>query len=359
MLDDTLLDDPARLSEADGPGLLRASAAAGAQVRSVVEAAEEAGIAQFAADRPRALVLVARPGAGLAAAQLLMALLTSTCPVPVVLTDLVPSWVGALDVVIAHTEDHGDGLLAESVDRASRRGARVIVTAPAEGPVAAAAAGHSLLLPPRVPVPTGFGYARALAAGLVVVRSLGLLRIDLPLLADELDREAERDHLVHESFMNPAKSLALRLADRQPLLWGLDDTSTAVARHAAFALASHAGQVCDVAGYPLALSRPALHRAAVRSCSGGDLFADPDEDQAAQARVMLLAVATGPAAEAARRAAEDTLPGADVLVPTEEISGGEAVCAAVIALRFELAALYLGLAAGTIGGPGYYAPAAV
>jgi hypothetical protein len=59
-----------------------------------------------------------------------------------------------------------------------------------------------------------------------------------------------------------------------------------------------------------------------------------------------------------RRSAEATMTGADV-IRLDEVSGGDATCAAVLALRFELAALYLGLAAGTIGGPGYYAPAAV
>lgn len=359
MLDDTLLDDSARLIDADSVGLLRAAAAAGAQVRSVVEAAEEGGIDRYAGERPRALVLVTRPGVGVAVTHLLLALLTSACPVPVVVTDNVPGWVGPLDVVIVHTDDPGDVVLAESVDRAARFGARVVVTAPETGPVAAAAAGRALLLPPRVLVPAGFGFARAFAAGLVAVNALGLLRVDLRELADEMDREAERDQPLHESFMNPAKSLALRIADRTPLLWGLDHVATAVARHGAFALASHAGQVCDVAGYPQALNRPVLHRLAVRSCSGDDLFADPDEDGDVRLRVMLLAVRNDHAVEAARRAAEDTMPGADLLVPAEEVSGGDVVCAAVLALRFELAALYLGLATGTIGGSGYFAPAAV
>ena len=360
MLDDTLLDDPSRIADTDTAGYLRAAALAGAQIRSVVEAAAEADIERMAAERPRALVLVTRPGVGGAAANLLSALLTTACPVPVVLADAVPSWVGALDFVIAHTDDPGDVVLAESLDRATRYGARVVVTAPAEGPVAAAASGRGMLLPPRVPVPVGFGFARALAAGLVVVKALGLLRTDIQALADEVDREAERCHPMHESFVNPAKSLALRMADRTPLLWGLDPAATAVAWHAAFALASHAGVVADVAGYQQAVGRPALHRAAVQSCSGGDLFADPDdEEQPTQPRVVLLAVSQSDAAVAARRSAEATLAGADTVLLADEVSGGEATCAAVLALRFELAALYLGLAAGTIGGSGYFAPAAV
>lgn len=363
MPDDTLLDDPARLTEADTEGLLRAAAQAGAQVRSVLELAGEFGVANGLRDfRPRALILVARPGHGRAIADLLTALLGPACPVPVVITEEVPSWVGPLDVVIAHTEDPGDRVLAESIGRATRYGATTVLTAPPDGPVAAAGAGKAHLLPPRVPVPPGFAFPRALAAGLFVVRTLGLLTTDLDMIADELDKEAEKGHLAHESFVNPAKSLALRLADRVPLLWGLDPAGTAVAHHARHVLAAHAGFVCDVGSYADAQTRFALHRAAVRATSGQGIFDDPDDyvgDPTAMLRVQLLAVAAGPVADAARHMAAETLPGADVLVPADEVGADEPTRAAVLALRFELAALYLGLAAGTIGGSGRYAPAGV
>jgi hypothetical protein len=361
--DDTLLDDPARLTEADTDGLLRAAAQAGAQVRSVVEVASERGVENSLRDfRPRALLLVTRPGHGRAIADLLVALLGPACPVPIVITDEVPQWVGPLDVVITHTEDPGDRVLAESIGRSTRYGATTVLTAPPDGPVAAAGAGKAFLLAPRVPVPPGFAFPRALAAGLLVVKTLGLLNTDLELLADELDKEAEKSHLAHESFVNPAKSLALRLTERVPLLWGLDPAATAVALHARHVLAAHAGFVCDVGSYADAQTRFALHRAAVRSSSGQGIFDDPDDfagDPTAMLRVQLLAISSGPAADAAQHMAADTLPGADVLVPAEEVGADQATRAAVLALRFELAALYLGLAAGTIGGSGRYAPAGV
>ncbi|WP_447004253.1 SIS domain-containing protein [Saccharothrix isguenensis] len=358
MLDDTLLDDQSRLGDADREGLLRAAARAGAQVRATAEATAELGVARVFQERPRALVLITRPGVGAAIAGVVTALLGPRCPVPVVVADDVPTWVGALDVVLAHTEDPGDVQMAESVDRAARRGARVLLTAEPEGPVAASAAQHAFLVPPRVPVPRGFGFARGFAAWAVALKALGLLDVDVQAVADELDREAERCHPMHESFVNPAKTLALRIDGRTPLLWGLDDLATAVAVHGAGVLGTYAGVVSDVAGYPQALTRSVLHRRAVRGTSGADLFADPeDEEQDGLVRVLLLAVRQGPQAEFARRIAMETLSGADVLEPAEEVSGGDAVCAAMLALRFELAALYLGLAAGTLGGPGLYAPA--
>jgi hypothetical protein len=357
--DDSLLDDPARLVEVDSDGLLRAAAMAGAQVRATVEVAAEAGMDRLTGSRPRALLLITRPGLGPATSRVLAALLQPSCPVPLVLTDTVPNWVGPLDVVIGHTDDPGDAVLAESVDLAGRRGASVVITAPEHGPVAAASAGNAVLLPPRVPVPPGFGFARVLAAGLITFRALGLLDSDLGPLADELDKEAERGHPQHESFVNPAKSLALRLAERSPLLWGLDDVATAVAGHAVQVLATHTDLVCDVAGYPQAMSGTALHRAAVQASSGQDIFADPDDlepGQVSPLRVFLLAVRSAPG-DPMRRLAAETLPGAEVLAPIEEITADAQTCAAVLALRFELAALYLGLAAGTTGGSGRYASA--
>lgn len=360
VLDDSLLDDPVRLTTLDGEagGLLRAAASAGAQVRSTAEAAAETRVGDLAGSRPRAVVLVDRPGVGGAVNRLLLALLGPECPVPVVLSSAAPGWTGPLDVVIGHTDDPGDLVLAESVHHAGRRGANVVLTAPEDGPVAAAAAGSCVLLPERVPVPAGFAFPRAFTAGLVVLETLGLLRTSVDVLADELDREAEQDHAGTESFVNPAKALALRLGDRTPLLCGLDPLATAVAGHAVDVLGGFAGVVADAADYAQVQSRTVLHRAAVRATSGDDIFADPEE-VGGLLRVLLLAVATDDRAEAAQRAATRLLPGADLLAPGDETKGGSAVRAGVLALRFELTAIYLGLATGALGGPGRYASLAV
>jgi len=358
-VDESLLDDLDRIAEVDVDGLLHAAALAGAQIRATVEGAREAGLERFAESTPRALVLITRPGLSPCVSKLLWALLGKACPVPVVLTDTAPPWLGPLDLVVAHTDDPGDNELAESIDRARRYGAGVVLTAPESGPVAAAAAGRSVLITPRVPVPPGFGFTRALAGGLVTATTLNLLRTDLYQLADELDREAERDHMQHETFVNPAKSLALRLAERTPLLWGLDDVATGVAAFAAQVIGTHTDLVCDVAAYPQAASRTALHRAATQASANTDIFADPNDLDPAQVsplRVFLLAVSAA-AVDPVRRLAVDTFPAADLLAPAEELAADETACAAVLALRFQLAALYLGLASGTTGGStSYYAP---
>ncbi|MEU8417165.1 MULTISPECIES: hypothetical protein [Amycolatopsis] len=356
--DDSLLDDPARLAEADTAGLLRAAAMAGAQVRATAEAAAELELSdRLDVGRPRSLVLIDRPGVSRTLTRLVAALLTPSCPVPVVVAEVVPSWIGALDVVFAHTDDAGDRELAASLERAARFGATVVLSAPAEGPVAASVAGKGLLLAPRLPVPPEMAFPRGLAAALLTANALGLLVADLEQLADHLDAEAEKDYLARDSFANPAKAMALKLAERQPLLWGLDPVAVAVGEHAAHAFAAHAAVVCDVEDYRQALARPALRRAALSGGVDRDIFADPEEGAGATPRVLLLSVRTGPAAEAARYQAEDLLPGGDVIAPAEEIETDEIVRAAVLALRFELAAVYLGLAVGSIGGAGRYTPA--
>ncbi|RSN66188.1 hypothetical protein DMH01_05440 [Amycolatopsis sp. WAC 04182] len=356
--DESLLDDPARLAEADTAGLLRAAAMAGAQVRATAAAAAELELSdRLDVGRPRSLVLIDRPGVSRTLTRLVAALLAPACPVPVVVAEVVPSWIGALDVVFAHTDDAGDRELAASLERAARFGATVVLSAPDEGPVAAAVAGKGVLLAPRIPVPPEMAFPRGLAAALLTANALGLLVADLEQLADHLDAEAEKDYLARDSFANPAKAMALKLAERQPLLWGLDPVAVAVGEHAAHAFAAHAALVCDVEDYRQALARPALRRAALSGGVERDIFADPEEGAGATPRVLLLAVRTGPAADAARYQAEDLLPGGDVIAPAEEIETDEIVRAAVLALRFELAAVYLGLAVGSIGGAGRYTPA--
>ena len=62
VLDDTLLADPRALAALDTGGVLRSAATAGAQVRSAAHGAQEAGVDGLRGHRPRALVLVRRPG---------------------------------------------------------------------------------------------------------------------------------------------------------------------------------------------------------------------------------------------------------------------------------------------------------
>lgn len=347
MFDDSLLDDRDQLVAADTRGLLRSAALAGAQTRAVAETRSEAGMPDLTGHRPRAVILLGRPGVAPAACRLLAALVEASSPVPVVAAETMPTWVGALDVVFAHTDDVGDSVLAESVALATRRGATVILSGADEGPVPAAAGGRATLLPPRLPLPASLGFAHVLAAGASVLAALDLLHCDLQELADELDREAERAHPGRELVENPPKSLALRMAERTPLLWGLEPVSTAVGAHAAFSLGAHAGIPCRAENYAQAAAQPALYRTA---SSGDDLFADPEEG-APSPRVFLLGARYDLHAEAGEHAAVRALPGADVVTPGEAVADDSLLRSALLATRFDLVAVYVGLASGAVDGP--------
>lgn len=363
MLDDAVLTDPALLASVDTTGVLRSAATAGAQVRSTALAAAEAGVSALSGHRPRALVLLRRPGSSGAAAELLLALLGPSCPVPIVIADVVPAWVGPLDVVVGHSGDGEDLGLAESISRAVARGAEVVLSGPADGPLAAAGAGRARLVETRIPVPPALDLPRALAVGLCVVAALGLwpggrLDPELDPLADALDGEAERNQPSHEPFMNPAKALALRLAEHTPLLWGADAPATAVAGHGAMALATHAGVVAQSADIAQAATALALRRA-VDAAQRVDVFRDPFADPYAEpgavtappVRVVLLATAEEDPGQVALRRTGRGWP-ADLIHPVDEIPRGtpDAVLlrAALLVARLDAAAIYLGLATRAI-----------
>lgn len=361
MLDDTLLADPRALAALDTGGVLRAAATAGAQVRSVAEGGAEAGMSRLAGMHPRALVLLRRPGASTPAAAILAALLGAACPVPVVLADTAPSWIGPLDVVVAHTADALDPELADAVARSVRRGAEVVLSAPSGGPVVAAGAGRVFLIEPRIPVPPGLDLPRALAVGLATASVLGLLAVPLAPgldeVADTLDAEAERNQPGHEPFMNPAKSLALRLAEHVPLLWGTDALAGAVAEHAADSLATHAGVISYAAEIGRAATATGLHRILDGASASRDPFHDPFDDPAGEVaglppRLVLLATRDDDPGQTMVRRTGRSWPAADVLHPVEEVPRGARhatlLRAVLLASRFDAAAAYLGLATRTI-----------
>lgn len=360
MLDDALLGDPRALAVIDTGGVLRSAATAGAQVRAAAQGAAEAGVGDLGGHRPRALVLLRRPGVSGAAAELLSALLGPASPVPVVIVDSTPSWIGPLDVVVAHTADREDSDLAESVARAVGRGAEVVLSAPADGPVASSGAGRVRLVDPRIPVPPGLDLPRALAVGLTVVAALGLTAAPLPAgldaLADQLDTEAERNQPGHEPFMNPAKSLALRLADHTPVLWGTDPLAAAVAGHAAAALATHAGVVAHSGDIARAAKATALVKALDTAAAGADIFRDPFDDaetaESLPLRLVLLVTGEEDAGRVALRRTGRGWPAAEVVHPVDEVARGAGhaalLRAGLLASRFDVAAVYLGLATRTI-----------
>ncbi len=249
------LDDVEGLLAADREGLLRASAMAGAQVRATAAAVDEGALDLLASDiPPRTLIWVADGGPARAAGTLLAAALGAASGVPIVVASELPPWTGALDVVVVAGADAGDPVLVTAAATGVRRGARVVLVAPHEGPLRDVTAGRAAVLAPRLPVPDEFGLTRYLAAGVAVLAVVDTaVRVDIGALADELDAEALRNSAARELFTNPAKSLAERLAGREVVLAGDGEATLALAQHGAAVLLRVARQVVAAVGLTDAL----------------------------------------------------------------------------------------------------------
>lgn len=385
------LDDAAMLEAADTGGALRSAASGGAQVRAIAAAVAERGLARLDGLQPRSLLMVSGPGRAGRAAGLLVAALGDRAGLPLVPVTTVPSWAGPLDVVLVSGDDAGDPRLIDAVDRAVRRGAEVIVAAPNEGPLRAAAAGRAVVLEPRVPVLDANRLLRYLGVGIAVLRTIDPARSasilpDLADLADVLDTEALRDGPQHEVFHNPAKNLAARSQQRGLILTGDTPATTELAVHAAEVLLHSAGRTATAVDLSVAVAAlPQLVDTTTAAAPDYDpLFHDEqldgpppvekkriflcstDSDTGALRRKLALFGGAGAGTVDADLVTADieTAPadpsraesGAPAPEPAPRV-GGELERLAVLALRWEMTAAYLRLIGGravTAGDPGSF-----
>ncbi|KAA0023973.1 tobH protein [Antrihabitans cavernicola] len=370
------LDDADSLAAADSVGALRSAALGGAQVRATAAAVTEGALARLDGLRPRSVVLVTGAGRASRASALLVAALGGRSGLPVLSVPETPPWVGPLDVVVVAGDDSGDPRLVESVDRAVRRGAEVVLAAPEEGPLRSAGAGRASALPPRVSVLDINALVRYLAVSVAVLDAVDTVRSrplvpDLDLLADVLDAEALRDHPGNEVFHNPAKSLATRMHKRRTVLAGDSPATTELARHGSEVLLRGGATVTAAAGLGDVLAVGARLDAATATPAAGydPFFHDEELDGPApvdQARIFVLStdgdrlalqrrVAALPSADTVTA---DSIPtdGADDLPPSLDMTrfdgstparrGVEIEQLATVAVRLEMTAAYLQLMGG-------------
>ncbi len=295
----SVLDDVAALERGDLSAMLRLVAGSGAQVREAAGAAAEAGLERLAQDgRPRAVV-VAGVGASGLAGDLLAAVAGLSCPVPVVVHRGygLPRWVGAADVVCGVSAAGNTDETLSAVEQAVTRGCSVVGVGPEYSPLAELIArGRGV----HVPVPAGRPARASLWALsvplLLAADALDLLTVgpaDLAAAADRLDSVAEQCRPTSESFINPAKQLALELSGRLPMVWG----ASPLAGVAAYRLQS---QLAENAKYPcLAGVLPEVGHnqlATLDGVFGGkapgrdrDIFADrADEPDVVRLRLVLV-----------------------------------------------------------------------
>lgn len=226
-IDEALLDDPDEIARKDSRGTLRALASAGAQVRELSRLAQEEGIDRLASvERPRA-VLVAAIGGSSIVADVLELLAEPGSPVPVQARRNLPlpGWVGPLDLVVAVSlSGRAPGPLAVAAE-AARRGAMLLTVGADDSPLAEvcrrARGVHVGVGQSRISSRTSLW--TLLTPVLMGADRMGLLdapQAELDLVADRLDELAEELRPTSDAFVNPAKVLAVQLAETVPVVLG-------------------------------------------------------------------------------------------------------------------------------------------
>ncbi|MFC7491609.1 MULTISPECIES: SIS domain-containing protein [unclassified Knoellia] len=312
-LDEAFLDSAESLEALDSRGSLRALATSGAQVRRAIVAAREAGIDRVAGgDRPRS-VLVASLGGSSVVCDVLDVLAEPGSPVPVTTRREapLPGWIGPLDLVIAVSlSGRAQGPLALAAE-AARRGASLLTVGASDSPLAdVCARGRGIHVDVASPAPTSRSALWSmLTPVLLAADGLGLVdcsEAELERVADLLDERAEECRPSSESFVNPAKVLALGLAETVPVVLG-DGALTGVAAGRAAAMFARTariptthGSLPDAASQVVACFDGPFSGAGGAAPDGGsDLFADPFLDGPPAPQLGLLVLRDHPVAPGA------------------------------------------------------------
>ncbi|NEK57246.1 RpiR family transcriptional regulator [Geodermatophilus sabuli] len=295
-LAEEVLDDLDVLRARDPRGLLPAVAGAGAQVRETARLTEEAGLERVTAGgRPRGLVIVARRE-GAVAASVLRALLGPASPVTV---DVVPGpdlpvWTGPSDIAVVATRTGAGRYAVTPAYEAARRGVTLLGIGAEDAPLRAAC---STARAPYVALPRSRVRHTTLWSMLTPLLRLATdLELwspetaDLEAVAAALDETAGECGPAQESFVNPAKTLALELLDALP-------TIAAEGPLAGTAAARIADQLATLAGLPVTTFRLPDQRVAACSVLGGplapgggpdDFFRDRAEDAGRRLRLLTI-----------------------------------------------------------------------
>jgi DNA-binding MurR/RpiR family transcriptional regulator len=226
-IDEALLDDADELHRKDSLDTLRALASAGAQVREALHLAREAGVDRLGEQEKPRSVLVAAIGGSSIVADVLELLAEPGSPVPVQARRNLPlpGWVGPLDLVVAVSlSGRAPGPLAVAAE-AARRGASLLTVGLDDSPLAEvtrrARGIHVGVGRHRINSRTALW--TLLTPVLVGADRLGLLDAPeevLEAMADRLDEQAEALRPSSEAFVNPAKLLAVQLAETVPVVLG-------------------------------------------------------------------------------------------------------------------------------------------
>lgn len=244
------LDDESALERVDPGEMLRQVATSAAQVREAHTRAEEAaGTPEFRRyvedGRPRALVVTGMGGSGIAG-DVLAAVCGEGCPAPVITVRgyRLPGWVGPADVVVAVSCSGATEETLSAARDAVRRGCRLLAVGARDSALAAVAEQAGAPFVPVRPVGQPRATMWALSTPIIIAaRELGLLDASGEMVeatAARLEDVALRCRPSSESFVNPAKGLAVELAGSVPVIWGTTQLTGVVAHRFMCQLAENA-----------------------------------------------------------------------------------------------------------------------
>jgi hypothetical protein len=374
------LDDAEIVEAGDPGGMLRQVASSAAQVRTALRACTESDLSALGPDsRPRAIVVAGSGGAGGSA--FACDCLAAVCGLgtPVQVTGVagyqLPGWIGAADLVIAVSRSGHTAEALALAGEAARRGCDLVGVGAPGSPL------QELVLRARgtfLPVTT-VGPARAMPWALtvpllVIAARLGVARIGddaYEAAAAAMEDVSHQCRPSSESFVNPAKSLALDLVGRLPVIWGGSPVAAAAARRFASQLAANAKHPAVVGLLPEAghdqvaifdgpyapTPEPAFPPAEEFADADFDGFSDDDEAELDSLspdddslRLVLLADPAGehPAVTRTREAAASlaSLRGIDVSDIVLDASGDPLRRLAATVQLLDYASVYLGIASG-------------
>jgi len=358
--DEQLLDDADALASADLAGMLRTIAGSGAQVREASTRAAEAGVESLAEERPRAVVLSA-VGSSAAACEVLRALVADDVPLPLVEASgpTLPRWVGPLDLVIAVSRSGTARPTLEAVTEAGRRGCRVVTISAPRSPldVLGDRVRGLTLAVDKADRHTRTSLWSLVVPLIAVADALRLVAVSpdaIALAADRLDATAEKCRPGSESFVNPAKRLALDISGSLPVIWGAGGLCRVAAKRFARQLHANAKYpALDGGLQEAAHGTVALFDGAFATVPAEDVFRDPFDDPTPTAmpiRVVLMRDAPESETEgeaSLRRAAEHLASERGVRTSQIAADAGQPVerLAQLIALG-DFASVYLALGFG-------------
>jgi glucose/mannose-6-phosphate isomerase len=289
-----------------------------------------------------------------------------------------PGWIGAADLVVAVSRSGHTAEALALAGEAVRRGCDLVGVSAPGSPLQELAALARGTFVPVIPAGPARAMPWALTVPLLVVGArLGVARIEdaaYEAAAAAMEDVSHQCRPSSESFVNPAKSLALDLVGRLPVIWGGSPVAVAAARRFASQLAANAkypalvgllpeaghDQVATFDGPYAPPPEPAFPAA---EDLDGDAFSDEnfgftDEDSAdldgsssdeASLRLVLLADPAGehPLVERTRAAAVSLAAVRGIDVSEVTMDGGDPLrrLAATVQL-LDYASVYLGIASG-------------